>query len=388
MLQMAPRVKAVLPAILVGLGVLTASDRVAGDRRLPVPDWVVAGEGRGTPAVDETRVYFLSRHHRLVAVERDTGSLLWSASTTTAEQTAVTMGSRVVVGGETVVAGDEDLVAFARATGVFRWRFSPWTGASPGAYLGFASGSAVYAGSQTGSLYAVDIRDGTVIWTKALGRNTTVFAPVDAGEVVVAGFTGFGKPPAGGVIAVDRRTGEERWRHQFPQWATVTSPRGSASEPLVVGPWVLASSQEGVIYAFDLATGHIGWAIPSLGRRPDGRAGVPQDFRPIVRAGPLVVAGSLTGEVVAYELDTRRPRWRRAPVDASVAFGMAVDDETVYVPYLSGHLVGLDVRTGDERWRLGGAAQGLTWTPLPEGKHFYVAGTNVGFLAFPRVPFR
>jgi outer membrane protein assembly factor BamB len=99
----------------------------------------------------------------------------------------------------------------------------------------------------------------------------------------------------------------------------------------------------------------------------------------------LLIAGSLTGEVAAYELATRRLQWRRMPVNASVAFGLVADEEQVYVPYLSGLLVAIDVHSGVERWRLGGAGGAFSWTPLIAGDHVYVSGSEAGFLRFGRM---
>jgi outer membrane protein assembly factor BamB len=106
------------------------------------------------------------------------------------------------------------------------------------------------------------------------------------------------------------------------------------------------------------------------------------DFRPVVVSGDTVVAGSLTGEVLAYDLGTRRERWRRSPVDASVAFGLAADDTLVYVPYLSGQIVALSIRDGTERWRTGGSDDGFIWTPLVYDARLFTAGSGAGFVAF------
>jgi len=296
------------------------------------------------------------------------------------------MGSRVLVAGDLVVAGDGDVVAFDRGTGAHRWRFPLARAASPGVYLGFALGTVIYGGSRVGRLYALDVSTQTLLWSRSLGPDTTVFGPVEAGDLVVAAFTRFSETTTGGVIAVDRITGVERWRQAFPRWTTLTAARGAASEPLVTGNWVIAASQEGVIYALDHGTGQLAWVIPSPGRYADGRNAIAQDFRPLVRSGTLLVAGSLTGEVAAYDLDTHRQRWLTAPVMSSVAFGMAADDDLVYVPFLSGHLVAMNGRTGEEVWRLGNGTDGFAWTPLVGDHHLYLSGSGAGFLAFPRRP--
>ena len=43
---------------------------------------------------------------------------------------------------------------------------------------------------------------------------------------------------------------------------------------------------------------------------------------------------------------------------ASIVFGIASDERTVYVPYLSGPLVALGAEDGVERWRTGSDISG------------------------------
>jgi outer membrane protein assembly factor BamB len=106
------------------------------------------------------------------------------------------------------------------------------------------------------------------------------------------------------------------------------------------------------------------------------------DFRPLALAGPLLIAGSLTGEVAAYDLATRRERWRRVPVTASIVFGIAADAHTVYVPYLAGPLIALDAGRGIERWRTDPDASGFSWKPLVVAGRLLAASSSAGFFAF------
>ncbi|MEO7190145.1 MAG: PQQ-binding-like beta-propeller repeat protein [Vicinamibacterales bacterium] len=374
-------------ATAIGLaGSQRGSAIVIGSRRqAPAPRWVVAGHARGTPDVRDHVVYFLSRGHEVVALDAQTGVLRWRGSTMGGGE--ATQGTRVILVGDLLVAGDYDLFGFDRTDGRLRWRLVPEDGFGLGVYLGAACEGAVFAGSPAGRVYAVKAESGGVLWSKLVGSDTTVFAPVPTSDLVVAGFTSFGKTQTGGVVAWDRVSGEERWRRSFPAWNVPAVGTGAAGGPLAAGSWIIASSHEGVIYALDRLTGRVSWVIPNLGQRADGRGPSAQDFRPLAVVGELLVAGSLTGEVVAYELATRRVRWRSVPVSASVAFGLAADDETVYVPYLTGQVVALHVSTGVERWRMGGSAHGFSWVPLVAETGVYLAGSEAGFVALSRPSF-
>src|SRR5947207_12318938 len=78
----------------------------------PVVVWRAAGEGHGQPVVDGGSVYFLSRHHEVIALDASVGTERWRQNT--GEPGTATDGSTLVVAGDTVVAGDYNLVAFDR----------------------------------------------------------------------------------------------------------------------------------------------------------------------------------------------------------------------------------------------------------------------------------
>jgi outer membrane protein assembly factor BamB len=99
-------------------------------------------------------------------------------------------------------------------------------------------------------------------------------------------------------------------------------------------------------------------------------------------AGRLLIAGSLTGRVTAYDLATRQERWRRSPMTASIVFGIASDERTIYVPYLSGPLVALGAEDGVERWRTSSDTVGFSWKPLIVAGRLLAASSGAGFFAF------
>jgi outer membrane protein assembly factor BamB len=147
----------------------------------------------------------------------------------------------------------------------------------------------------------------------------------------------------------------------------------------VVGPLVVVASQNGAIHAFDAATGALAWSLPPSASPPLGGS---HDYRSLVVAGGSLIAASLSGLVTAYDLASRRERWRRQPVDASVVFGIATDGRTVYVPYLSGRLVALDVVDGAERWRTSDPSSDFSWRPLAAAGRVLASSSSAGFFAF------
>jgi outer membrane protein assembly factor BamB len=343
--------------------------------------WHVAGEGRGTAAVHGTTVYFLSKRHDVAAIDGPTGRVRWTRSTRAAGES--TAGSALVALASAVIAGDDDVVCFG-VDGAERWRFAPVEAGAPGTYLGPAVGGLVFAGSRSGQVYAVEIASGRQRWAARIADDdeTTVFAPVVSDRLVIAGFTSFAPPTIGGFVALDAATGDERWRQLFPSSTGTSTGTGVTGGPLLVGDVVVGVNRTGVIYAFDLNTGSVRWSLPAVNATAAGSWRMDQDFRALARTGPLLFAGSLTGVVAAYDINTRTERWRRAPLEASVAFGITSDEQAVYVPYFSGHLVALDVKSGVERWRTSDGRRGFSWAPLSSGTHLYAAASGAGYFAF------
>jgi outer membrane protein assembly factor BamB len=100
----------------------------------------------------------------------------------------------------------------------------------------------------------------------------------------------------------------------------------------------------------------------------------------------LLVAASLNGELAAYDLDTRRRRWRYANgPSGAAALRLAADSTHVYAPYTDGSLVAVAVATGRERWRTALAAGGLEWPPYADGRRL-IAGGSRGIVALETGP--
>jgi outer membrane protein assembly factor BamB len=353
--------------------------------------WHVQGEGRGRPVADDWTAYFLSKRHEVVAVAAQNGARRWSQGTGgTAEATE---GSAVVLAGSVVVAGDYNLIAFDRATGAVRWRFIPVVGYAPGIYLGESNGRTVFAGSPAGRVYALDAETGDPLWTTTViddGR-TTIFQPATDGGILVAGFTTFAVPHAGGVVALDPATGSLLWISRFPPSAyDPTFGTGSTGNPIFADSVVVASAGNGFVYGLSRVTGRILWSLPPIPDVPpviQGPFPIPPspegaDYRPLTYSARTLFVGSLKGHVIAYDMDTRRERWRyRDDHSGSVSLGIASDARSVYVPYASGRHVALNAANGGERWRTVNGGDGFNWPVYSTADRIYLSGAGGGFNA-------
>jgi outer membrane protein assembly factor BamB len=354
----------------VGLSVLPAV-------RPPTPRllWTTSLAGWGRPAVRDDSVYALSRAREVVSLDKTTGTIRWRRPLPLAngEYSRFPMGSVVESTSTAVVVGDYDVLALDRRTGRLLWRFSPEDGYGPGLYLGVVTEGSVYSGSPGGRLHAIDLSNGRSRWSLPLteSRNTTVYQPIVDRGLVLAGFTVFDRPTRGGVIAVEARTGLERWRAQFPRPADAGERNTAwAGGPVTWNHLVVAAASTGSIYAFDWRDGSLVRSMASPQTRD-----VAQDFLPMVVLRDSLVVGSLTGLVVAYQLPSFQERWRYSPSEAgSVLFGMTADRNSVLVPYAGGRLVRLDLDNGRVRWTTQRESGVFAWPPAVDGRDVYTVG--------------
>jgi len=295
------------------------------------------------------------------------------------------------------VVGDYNLIAFDRTTGAFRWRFVPLVGYGPGIYLGHATPSLVLAGSPAGRVYAISTAAGELVWSAVIANDgrTTVFQPVvDRGDVAVV-FATFSAPPRGGAALLDLATGRERWRASFPAVADSLLGTGAAGGPVMTDDLVITASGDGTIHAFDRRNGMTRWTLPPVvtsipgipapgpGPRPPPLSSG-ADFRPLTVSGRTLIAGSLGSHVVAYDLASRRERWRHVDIaSGSVSFAAASDERYAYLPYVSGRHIAIDAVTGVERWRTG-THEGFRWPAAAANGRVYLAGSKGGFVALQR----
>lgn len=340
--------------------------------------WHVTGEGAGTPAADASAVYFLTKQHEVIAVEPVHGAARWRHGIP--KTGSMRFGSSLIVAGPILVVGAYDLFGLNRQDGAILWRFVPTDGYGPGLYLGAVSDDLIFTGSPAGRVYAVEQGSGKLRWSIVISDEvTTVFEPLVSQAVAFAGYTTFSAPSIGGVVAVDAETGREKWRTPFPVSHPQLAPSFAGGLVLADGV-VVAASGDGTIYGLDTTNGVIRWSVPAVSAMSAQRP----DFRALARSGRRLIAGSLSGVLICYDLDTLQERWR-LPADHndSVGFRVSTDEDLVYVPYLSGQMVAIDAEKGSELWRVGDGNRRFPWAPDAFADRVFAAGSS-GLFSFQR----
>lgn len=210
---------------------------------------------------------------------------------------------------------------------------------------------------------------GTVLWRHDIDPGSPVVADVGAIYISVDG----------GIEAIDRLTGAPRWRAAgaaggvqagLPTVLPVVDASGTVraldprdgslrwqrsgartagSAVLRVGPLVVVVG-EGSIWGAD-ASGRAFWDVAAADARWVGTGGSGSGIGLVflTTTGSLRALHPLTG-AVAWETPVDRP-----------AGGIRVAGRTVVVPTAAGQLLGLDARTGEQRWSTaGGTLLGVT----------------------------
>lgn len=393
------------------------------------PTKLHGSSGWGRPAVDDRTVYYLSKRHELFAVDRHSGIERWRRSLGTAS--GVTAGTHVVRVRSVVIVGDGDVFAFDAQSGNSRWRLGQEVVHDPGRFVGAvvptpivepdlsmlgrsrvadaplpSAGPKEVDGNLEGSI-AIGSSSGTCTFVNPEtgaqrgqvtvgGSRTIVFGPVADDDLVVAGFTDVTvSPRVGGIVAVTTHDSHVLWRAEFPR-AVPELASGAAGPPVLVGSLIYAAASDGTIYGLERATGRVRKRVPavpfvepavgndptrsrgiqpSLGGRPRARAH--EDFRVIASLPPLLVITSLTGRLTAVAADTLQERWiYSSPPNGSNGFGVATHGSLLYLPFASGRLALVDLRTGTEVTTWGGPTQRFDWAPVVAGRQGYLTAED------------
>lgn len=242
------------------------------------------------------------------------------------------------------------------------WRYS--IGGQAGGVL--ATAEALYLGDSQGQVYA--LRD-------AGDHAEIIWPPCTAGQYIRAAPSVWGHllflvthHHDGRLVAVDRRGGQVLWERPL-------RGRGGVP-PLVVDALVLAATEGGQVWAFQLPTGDPAW-----GGRPFD-AGVHVSV-PLVAAGKQVYMGTWSGEIIALDVATGRRRWPvRVMAGTAVVSGLAWWHGLLFVGSTNGQVRALEADTGRACWCFDLGSEVTAGLLVGEGE-VYVAGGDGRVVALP-----
>ena len=233
-------------------------------------------------------------------------------------------------------------------------------------------------------------------WTTTIGGTPALGSPVVADDVVVIAIVDRGQGDHGGLVALDLRTGAERWRittgapvTNAPAIADGTVVAALASgevvaydlaggdrrwrvdlaaglDPLLTSLWAAPTIADGVVYAgiqgnfaaLDLADGQILWSqdpapiYPWLGSRAAPAVADQRVFAALNRDLGLASWAALDG-AAAWKVQTG--------ATTAVNASPVIADDVVYVASVSGDVTAIDVADGRPRWGRRVTLGGFEW---------------------------
>lgn len=318
----------------------------------------LAGLGTSSPIVWGDRVIVTSQVGGAPLADGDAHPQLARDDRTLAERERPIGGSRDAAGG---AAGTVRLVveAFARADGRRLWQFSTQaTGPLPQVHekhnlatpTPVTDGARVYAWFGNGQLVALDMQ-GRLLWQRHLGAD---FGPFRT-------LWGHGSSPAlvddllillcdhlssAYLLAVDARTGKDRWKTDRGDGRTSHSTPVLARGPS--GPELVVNSSER-IDVYDPRSGALLWFTGEPRQTPipsavvhDGRIFLSRGYR---NSDYLALRPGGRGDVTATHVD-----WRM-PSGASYVPSILFYDGLLYMTNDVGVVTCADARTGAAVWR-------------------------------------
>jgi outer membrane protein assembly factor BamB len=189
------------------------------------------------------------------------------------------------------------------------------------------SDGVAYIGNSRGSVWALSMGNGTVLWRHDVRRGKMAGSPAVVGEeVVVHGMDGV-------VRVLDRRTGRLRFAHR------IGSP--IESSPLVRDHIDYFGAWNGNVYALDLRTRRLRWVFRS-GHKITSSAAL---------ADRTLYIGDYGGRLLAIALGSGRLRWA-ARVNGRIYGTPAVWAGRVFVPSSTGGSLSAFSTRGRYLWRV------------------------------------
>ena len=273
-----------------------------------------------------------------------------------------------------------------------------------------SDGTNVYVASNAGSVYALSLKDGSIVWrTKMLGVILDAGPAVKDGIVVVVSSGGLvvalepatgktlwksdvkgeslGVPAIGSgtvvvrttdgrLVALAADTGKQRWKtsYEVPR----LSLRG-AGDPVIRDRVVLAGLDDGRLVAVNIDDGSQVWqATVGVAKGSNELARLADVDGTLAVSGDDVYAVAYRGQTVAITRSNGQIFWSR---DLGSYTGISADDNDVYVSDLDSTVWALDKTNGTPTWSQPVLHARAPTVPVPFGDSV-VVGDIQGYVHF------
>jgi outer membrane protein assembly factor BamB len=203
-------------------------------------------------------------------------------------------------------------------------------------------GSTAYVGDNSGTVYAVDISTGKLLWTHGVNGYLETSIAADGSVVVATTQFNIGVRSGPTVAAMDPASGKALWTYQ--------DNGAGASAPVLDGGLAFVSFGEGRLIALRTGSGAIAW--------DRGLRGTTSLFQiPAVSQGVLVLTDS-RGRVYGFDEMDGRPLWEFATNEGLQRGSPVISGKDVLVGTNSGRVVAVDTNSGRMVFETGPSASG------------------------------
>ncbi len=206
----------------------------------------------GGLATDGSRVFAATAYGKMVALDADSGGVVWEAKLPEPARSAPTVADGRVF----VVTQASTVAAYNAADGSEAWT---WRGVPEIGNLLSSANPAVVGGTvvvpfTSGELVALDAKSGKPVWNDTLARASRSFAVSGLATIAASPVVADGVVYATGVgsrtVAIELKSGARLWDIAF----------GSAHTPAVAGNALFLVDLDDNLTALDRKTGEVLWA--------------------------------------------------------------------------------------------------------------------------------
>lgn len=210
------------------------------------------------------------------------------------------------------------------------------------------AGRMVVFGGRDKSLYALDVRDGRVLWRYRAADGIGASPTASGNNIIAADYNG-------NVFAVGVDDGVRRWNRKLPGKIVST--------PCLGGGEVLVGCFDGKAYALSVETGRKLWEVATGAKI---RASV-------AYGGGTFFVPSYDGKLYAVTPGSGAVRWTYG-LGGPVSSSPAADSARVVVGGVDGGISALDAGSGRLQWKFTSGAAVKSFLAMADGKVF--AGSN------------
>lgn len=237
-------------------------------------------------------------------------------------------------------------------------------------------GEAIYVGTTSGLLYALNRSDGKLAWDKPYQADGEILSPPvfikpDKGDPLVV-FTASNNK----VLALEAETGKFKWLYKRDPPSQL-SIRGQAP-PLYKEGVVYTGFSDGTVSAIDAQTGVEKWnrSIKDNDRFPDVDAALAFEE-------DVVYAASYSGSLCAIDAKTGKVKWKRKMPGAGAP---VVSDGHVFAATSDGRVFKLSAENGKMLWKkpLKFKKAGAFGDLIVDDYHVYIPSSKYGMYVLHR----